>query len=78
MAKNKNKLTDRETKMLVAIALLAAAACGFMVWAINLYDSNAKFNLILEKACDYSANTRLCKTGIDALKGMDIKDIKKL
>ena len=76
MTENKNKATIAWLVMLVSALLV-----GLGISIAALVEANAKldkYDAIFEMACDYSANKTYCNKGVNAMKNMDIKDIKDI
>ena len=63
---------------IAAIAVLAVACVGLLIWAINLNNDVNKYEKILELSCDYSGSSSSCRQGIKMFKTMPLEEIEAL
>lgn len=73
-----NKLTDREVKLITTCVILVITSIALLIGLVVVSNESAKYNAILEMACNYTYDKAGCKQGMKLLKSMPIEEIKDL
>ena len=62
----------------VIIFLLAGVITGLIIGLNNANTERAKYEEIIDLACDYSGNKVACQAGVDVIKKLDLDTLHKM
>lgn len=72
----KGKLNTKEKKLMALIVAMAIAIFGLIVGMIGVSHKKNKYEMILDIACGYSYDVKLCRQGMRYLKNMSTEEIE--